>query len=392
MTESSPGKAKRPRPLVLDVHVPAESRSYPVLIGRGAASRLGTELQQRLGAPGATVALVSDQMVFAHHGAAIQHNLEAAGFTVLPIVVPAGEAYKTMPTLLTALDAMIGGGMGRRDAVVALGGGVIGDLSGMAAALFMRGIPVVQCPTTLLAQVDASVGGKVAVDLPAGKNMVGAFHFPLFVLVDPELLATLADREFVQGLAEMVKHALLFSPDHLTDLLAAADAIHARNFDVIAPLVATSVGLKAACVGRDPWEQGEAGKGRVLLNLGHTVGHAIEAASNYTVPHGEAVALGLRAAARISERKAVAEAGLEQLVTAALTRLRLPTDLDEWLTGERGAAVEKAILLDKKRAAGTASYVALARVGEPFVLTLPLREIMGLLRQRPSGPAPVADS
>jgi 3-dehydroquinate synthase len=384
MTESSPGKAKRSRPLVLDVHVPAESRSYPVLIGRGASQRLGAELQQRLGTPGATVALISDTTVFTHHGAAAQQNLEAAGFTVLPIVVPAGEAHKTMPTLLGALEAMILGGMGRRDAVVALGGGVVGDLSGFAAALFMRGVPVVQCPTTLLAQVDASVGGKVAVDLPAGKNMVGAFHFPLFVLIDPELLGTLADRELSQGLAEMLKHALLFSPAHLADLLDAADAIYARNFDIIAPLTATSVGLKAACVGRDPWEQGEAGKGRVLLNLGHTVGHAIETASEYALPHGEAVALGLRAAARISERKGVAEPGLEQLVADALARLRLPADLDDWLSGDRGAAVERAILLDKKRAASTVSYVALARVGEPFVLTLPLREIMDLLRPRPS--------
>jgi 3-dehydroquinate synthetase len=181
----------------------------------------------------------------------------------------------------------------------------------------------------------------------------------------------------------MLKHALLFSAAHLTDLLAAADAIYARNFDVIGPLVATTVGLKAACVGRDPWEHGEAGKGRVLLNLGHTVGHAIEAASNYSLSHGEAVALGLRAASRISERKGVAEPGLEQIVTDALTRLRLPTDLDEWLTGDRGSAVEKAILVDKKRAAGTVSYVALTRVGEPFVLTLPARDIMDLLRTRP---------
>lgn len=384
MTESSSGKPKRPRPLVLDVHVPAESRSYPVLIGRGAAQRLGAELHQRLGVQGATVALISDTTVFPLHGAAIQHNLEASGFTVLPIVVPAGEVNKSMPTLLGALEAMILGGMGRRDAVVALGGGVIGDLSGLTAALFMRGVPVVQCPTTLLAQVDASVGGKVAVDLPAGKNMVGAFHFPLFVLIDPELLATLPLPTLAQGLAEMLKHALLFSPAHLTDLLTHADALYARNFDVIGPLVATSVGLKAACVGRDPWEQGEAGKGRVLLNLGHTVGHAIEVASNYAMSHGEAVAIGLRAAARISERRGVAEPGLEQLVTDALTRLRLPTDLDDWLTGDRGSAVEKAILVDKKRAAGTVSYVALTRVGDPFVLTLPARDIMDLLRPRPS--------
>lgn len=385
MTEpGSTAKSKRPRPLVLDVHVPAESRSYPVLIGRGAVTRLGTELQQRLGRTG-IVALVSDTTVAPLHGATVQANLEAAGFTVMPIVIPAGEAHKSTGTLLEVLGAMIVSGMGRRDAVVALGGGVVGDLSGFAAALFMRGVPVIQVPTTLLAQVDASVGGKVAVDVPAGKNMVGAFHFPLFVLIDPEVLGTLDDRVLAQGLAEMLKHALLFAPDHLTALMDAADAIYARNFDVLTPLVATSVGLKAACVGRDPWETGEAGKGRVLLNLGHTIGHAIEAASAYEVPHGEAVALGLRAAARISEVKGLAEPGLEALVVDALTRLRLPTGLDEWLEGERGAAVERALVTDKKRAAGSVSYVGLVRVGEPSVLTLALRDLIGLLRQRGAG-------
>jgi len=381
MTDPSPGKSKRPRPLVVDVHVPAESHSYPVLIGRGTVARLGSELLQRLGHTG-IVALVSDTTVAPLHASGVQANLEAQGFTVVPIVVPAGEAHKTTGTLLDVIGAMIMSGMGRRDAVVALGGGVIGDLSGLAAALFMRGVPVIQVPTTLLAQVDASVGGKVAVDVPAGKNMVGAFHFPLFVVIDPELLATLGDRELTQGLAEMLKHALLFSADHLAALLAAAPAIHARNFDVITPLVATSVGLKAACVGRDPWETGEAGKGRVLLNLGHTLGHAIETASGFEVAHGEAVALGLVAAARISELKGLAEPGLEALVVDALTRLRLPTGLDEWLVGERGAAVERALLIDKKRAAGSVSYVGLAGVGEPSVLSLALRDLMGLLRQR----------
>ncbi len=381
MTEPSPGKSKRPRPLVVDVHVPAESHSYPVLIGRGLISRLGTELQQRLGHSG-TVALVSDATVAPLHASTVQANLAAQGFTVVPIIIPAGEAHKTTGTLLEVVGAMIASGMGRRDVVVALGGGVVGDLAGLAAALFMRGVPVVQCPTTLLAQVDASVGGKVAVDAPAGKNMIGAFHFPLFVVIDPDLLATLGERELTQGLAEMLKHALLFSADHLAALLAAAPAIHARNFDVITPLVATSVGLKAACVGRDPWETGEAGKGRVLLNLGHTVGHAIEAASGFQVAHGEAVALGLRAAARISELKGLAQPGLEALVVDALTRLRLPTGLDEWLVGDRGVAVERALLIDKKRAAGSVSYVALVGVGEPSVLSLALRDLIGLLRQR----------
>jgi len=382
----SSSQRKRPRPLVLDVHVPAESRSYPVLIGRGMMSRIGTELRQRLGGAN-SVALITDANVARLHGAAARASLEAHGFQVVPIVIQAGEAQKNMPTLLSVLEQMIAGGLGRRDAVVALGGGVIGDLSGFAAALFMRGIPIVQVPTSLLAQVDASVGGKVAVDLPGAKNMVGVFHFPLFVAIDPEVLSSLPDREMAQGLAEMLKHALLFSSDHLEQLLTRADAIYARDVDVITPLVATSVGLKAACIGRDPWEQGEAGKGRVLLNLGHTMAHAIEAASNYQVPHGDAVALGLRAAARVSELKGVAEPGLEPLVTGALARLRLPQDLDAWLVGERGVAVERALAVDKKRVGGTVSYVALARVGEPLVLPLTPREILGLLRQRAQPPA-----
>lgn len=382
----SNSQRKRPRPLVLDVHVPAESRSYPVLIGRGMLARIGNELKHRLGGA-SSVALIADANVARLHGAAARASLEAQGFNVVPITVPAGEVHKNMPTLLEVLEQMIRGGLGRRDAVVALGGGVIGDLSGLAAALFMRGVPVVQVPTSLLAQVDASVGGKVAIDLPAGKNVVGVFHFPLFVAIDPEVLSSLPDRELAQGLAEMLKHALLFSGDHLEDLLRNAEAIYARDVDVITPMVATSVGLKAACVGRDPWEQGEAGKGRVLLNLGHTVGHAIESSSNYEVPHGEAVALGLRAAARISELKGLAEAGLEQLVTDALQRLRLPTDLDAWLSGERGTAVERALTIDKKRAGGTVSYVALTRVGEPFVISLTPKEILGLLRQRAQLPA-----
>jgi 3-dehydroquinate synthase len=388
MPESSGpfSQKKRPRPLVLDVHVPAESRSYPVLIGRGMLGRVGTELRQRL-AGAAQVALVTDVNVARLHGQAARASLEAGGLQVVPIVVQPGEAQKSVPTLISVVEQMLAGGLGRRDAVLALGGGVIGDLSGLAAALFMRGIPFVQVPTSLLAQVDASVGGKVAVDLPSGKNLLGAFHFPLFVAIDPELLTTLPDRELSQGLAEMLKHALLFSPDHLEQLLVKADAFYSRDVDTITPLVATSVGLKAACVGRDPWEQGEAGKGRVVLNLGHTIGHAIEAAADYEVQHGEAVALGLRAAARVSELKGVAEAGLEDTVAAALERLRLPKDLDAWLVGERGAAVERALATDKKRAGGTVSYVALARVGEPVVLTLPPREIMSLLKQRAQMPA-----
>ncbi|MEZ4448646.1 MAG: 3-dehydroquinate synthase [Nannocystaceae bacterium] len=351
-----------------------------MLVGRGVIERLADELRQASGAA-AQVALVSDDVVFPLHGAAVLQTLAAQGIDAVPIVVPAGEASKNVAVLLDVVDKMLKAGLGRRDAVIALGGGVVGDLAGLAASLYMRGIPVIQCPTSLLAQVDASVGGKVAVDLPAGKNLLGTFHFPLCVLIDPEFLVTLPDRELASGMAEMLKHGALFSAEHFHQLVDAADAFFARDFEVMGRLIAASVSLKAACVGRDPWEQSDAGKGRVLLNFGHTLGHAIESASGYDLAHGEAVALGMRAAARVAVARGLATPDLEDLLVSALTRLRLPTDLDVWLVGERGAAVEKALWSDKKRARDQLSYVVVGRLGEPSVLSLGARELLGLCRR-----------
>ena len=376
----TPPARKRPRPIALDVRVPAQPLDYPVLLGRGVLERLGEEVRQRH-AGAAAVALISDSNVAPLHAPAARAALERQDLHVTQITVPAGEASKTPAQLLDLVEQLLRAGLGRRDVVVALGGGVIGDLAGLAAALFMRGIPLVHCPTSLLAQVDASVGGKVAVDLPAGKNLLGVFHFPSVVLVDPELLATLPERELIGGLAEMVKHGALFSPEHFRDLEAAADAIRARDFDVLTRLIATSVGLKAACIARDPWEQGEAGKGRVLLNFGHTFGHALEAASGYQLSHGEAVALGMRASARVAIARGLAAPELEATITAALARLGLPTDLDPWLAGERGDAVERILARDKKRSAGQVSFVVLARLGEPSVISLHFRELIALARQ-----------
>ena len=377
--ERRSSRSRKRKFLALDVRVPVEDHSYPIIIGPGSLDRLGSELQQRLSSA-RTVAVITDENVDGLYGERARKRLEEAGFSIVWIVIPAGEASKSPEVLFDVLDRMVKGGLGRRDGVVALGGGVVGDLSGLAASLFMRGVPLVQCPTTLLAQVDASVGGKVAIDLPAGKNLVGAFHFPLAVLVDPGVLTTLDDRELACGLAEMLKHGALFSVDHFNQLVDAADAIYNRDLEVLTPLLATSVGLKGACVGRDPWEAGEAGKGRVLLNLGHTVGHALEIASGFELAHGEGVAIGLRAAARISEACGVADPGLEERVSAALRTLRLPHQLDEWLTGERGVALERAMTADKKRSAGQISYVALVRPGEPRVLSLSPREILSRLR------------
>jgi 3-dehydroquinate synthase len=396
-TMSQSGTERR-KPIALHVSVPTEDASYPVLIGPGLLSKLGYELR-RSHPHARRVALVTDNNVMGLYGELARASLAAEDLEVHSFTIPAGEASKNAAQLLTLIEGMVAAQLGRRDVVVALGGGMIGDLAGLAAALFMRGVALMQCPTSLLAQVDASVGGKVGIDLPVGKNLIGAFHFPTVVLIDPEVIQTLPDRELGCGLAEMLKHGALFSREHFQQVVATADDMYARNTDVLARMVAASVGLKAACVSRDPREQGEAGKGRVALNLGHTVGHALEQMSNYELRHGEAVALGLLAAARLSDRRELARSdegeALEQQMRAALTALRLPTNLDDYLTDDRVGALEFALGNDKKRGlasktspAGrntTLAYIALTRIGDPVVLSLGAQEIVALLRDPKPG-------
>ncbi|MEE9382746.1 MAG: 3-dehydroquinate synthase [Nannocystaceae bacterium] len=370
---------RRPQPVAISVTVPEEDMSYPVLLGPGMMERLGLEVRKRH--PNATrVALVSDDNVMSLHGDAAASSLRVEGYEVHVHVVPAGEETKNPAQMLGLVQAFVEDRLSRRDVVVALGGGMVGDLSGLAAALFMRGIAVVQCPTSLLAQVDASVGGKVAVDLPAGKNLLGTFNFPSFVLIDPLVLRTLPDRELACGLAEMLKHGALFSEEHFDSVVGSAEKVFARDPPTLVTLVATSVALKAHCVSRDPREQTPGGRGRAVLNLGHTLGHALELVSEFGLQHGEAVALGLRAAARISERRAVCGPGLEARMVRALRELRLPTDLDYWLAQDRVAGVERALAHDKKRASHRVHYIALARVGQSATLSLTPAEIVGLLR------------
>jgi len=364
------------------VAVPAPARDYRVVVAPGVLAELATAV--RVAAPaGRTVAIVSDTHVWTHHGARAQALLEADGLAVVRHVVAPGEASKSADELVATVDALLAAGLTRSDAVVALGGGVVGDLAGLAAHLCLRGVPIVQCPTSLLAQVDASVGGKVAIDRPLGKNLLGAFHFPAAVLVDPQLLASLPAREIACGAAEMIKHGLLFSADHLAALERDADALHARDPVVLAELVAASVALKAACVAPDPFETVpfETGTGgRALLNLGHTLGHAIEHASGLAVLHGEAVALGLVAAARISARRGLADAALEGRVARVLARHRLPVDLDAWTRGGHDEVLLAALARDKKRGGDTITYIALHDIARPCLVRLTAAEILAAAR------------
>ncbi len=384
-TSGETGKQRvKKRAIAVSVNVPAEAMSYPVLIGQGLLERLGPEVK-RSSHGVRKVALVSDENVMPLYGAQAITSLEAQSIEVSVFTVPAGESSKTPERAVELVASFVESGLGRHDVVVALGGGVVGDLAGFAAATFMRGIAFVQCPTTLLAQVDASVGGKVAVDLPGGKNLMGAFHFPTAVIVDPEVLTTLATRELSCGMAEMLKHGALFSREHFEAVQASASGILDDAEQISSSLVGASVALKAACVSRDPHELGEAGKGRVVLNLGHTVGHALELLSGYEIAHGEAVGLGLRGAARLSERRGLCEQGFETMMTTALDTLRLPIDLDNWLERYDDRAMIRAIHADKKRSKDAVSYVALEGLGRPSVLALKPAEIVGILREGPSG-------
>jgi len=365
-----------PRPVALEVAVPSADLSYPVKVGAGLLDHVGPTLQ-RVCPKARRVALISDENVLPLYGARVRASLEGAGLEVASHVIPPGESSKTPARMLSLVSALVADGLGRSDAVLALGGGVVGDLAGLVAALFMRGIDVVQCPTSLLAQVDASVGGKVAVDLPEGKNLLGAFAFPRAVVIDPAVLQTLPDDELGCGLAEMLKHGALFDVQHFEALRDRADAFYRRDPAVLATEVATSVALKAACVIRDPLERSDAGKGRVALNLGHTLGHALEVTQGYALKHGQAVALGLIAAARVSERLGLTTIDLEAQIRTALDALRLPTDLDAHLAPERRPALIAAMARDKKRKPERKiTYIGLAGLGEPRVLSLTPEAIM----------------
>jgi 3-dehydroquinate synthase len=314
------------------------------------------------------------------HGEAAAAALVARGWSVTTHVVPAGEASKSWAELERGLARARAAGLERGDLVVALGGGVVGDLAGLVAALHLRGVAFVQCPTSLLAQVDASIGGKVAIDVPDGKNLLGTFHFPHAVLIDPHSLRTLPSRQLSAGLAEMLKHGALFDAAHFAELESSAAAVRAHDAQLTARLVRRSVALKAACVAADPFEV--APQGRNLLNLGHTLGHALETCSGFDLLHGEAVGLGLRAAARLSAALGLAAPTVEAAIVRALAAAGLPTDLDARLERHAAGELTGAMGRDKKRAGGTVTYIALEALGRPTTRALEPQRILDLLRPR----------
>lgn len=323
--------------------------AYPVLIEPGALRRLGEVVAERV--PGRRIALVTDEHVAPRLGAWGCPDLGERRF-----VLPPGESTKSRERWGILTDALIDTGFGRDSAIVAVGGGVVGDLAGFVAATYLRGIPFIQVPTTLLAMLDASVGGKVGVDTPRGKNLVGAFHPPEAVVADPRVLADLPEREYRMGLAEAVKHGVIADAEYFGWMEREAPRLLERRPATLAHLVRRSVEIKAEVVSDDERESGR----RAVLNAGHTVAHALEQVSGYALPHGEAVGLGLLVEARIAEALGWCRPGVAERLRALLTVLGLPVRLDPAWRPDR---VVEAMALDKKNRGGSVRIAPVADLG-----------------------------
>jgi 3-dehydroquinate synthase len=339
--------------MIVDVNL--GSRSYRVVVASGELQSVGQRLRDlRLGA---RAALVSDAAVMRLYGKTVVSSLEASGFGITTIEVPEGEAAKTLAVAQHCWDRLLTAGLDRTSTVLALGGGAVGDVAGFAAATYMRGINFVQLPTTVLAQVDASIGGKTAIDHPLGKNMIGAFHQPRLVIVDPAVARTLPEREYRSGLAEIVKHGIVLDAGYFAELERDLAPLAARDLPVLERTIGGSCRLKASVIERDEREA----ELRHVLNYGHTIGHAIEASTGYAQhTHGEAVSLGIVAEARLARRLGIADDETIARQQRMLETLGLPVrapavDVE---------AVVTAMSRDKKGKDGRIPFVLAPRIGE----------------------------
>lgn len=340
------------------------SHPYEVRIGSGLLFDLGAQLRGLFAAP-RSVMVVSDDTVSALYGPAAERSLRDAGFCPERFVFPHGERSKTLSTYAALQQALLTAGFTRSDLIVALGGGVAGDLAGFAAATYQRGIPYVQVPTTLLSAVDSSVGGKTAVNLPGGKNQVGAFHQPALVLCDPSLLETLPPAEYQNGCAEIIKCALLQSEPLFR---AIAEKPVSRQWESV---IAACVEIKGDFIQSDEFDTGR----RRLLNLGHTVGHAIEAVSGYTVPHGSAVSIGMATATRAACRRGLCAPETLSALEGLLAAYGLPTATDY-----TAQALAAAALADKKRRGDTLPLVLPEAIGRCRLEPVPVSELSDWFR------------
>ncbi len=322
------------------------SRSYDIHIGPGLLEQAGEAI--RPFCPGGLCAVVTDDIVDGLYARALEKSLRETGLRYVKFVFSNGEQGKNGENYLSLLNFLAENRLTRADCVIALGGGVPGDLAGFAAATYLRGVAFVQIPTTLLAAVDSSVGGKTAIDLSAGKNLAGAFYQPSLVLCDTDTLATLPDEQFRSGCAEVIKYAVLFDAELFNDLMASGPAFHREA------VIARCVAYKRDIVAADEFDRGC----RQLLNLGHTVGHAVEKLSGYTVPHGQAVAIGMSVITRAAAANGICSADCARSVDDILIRFGLPIACPH-----DASALAEAMAADKKRRGDTVTLVVPEDVG-----------------------------
>lgn len=358
---------------MIEIPVNLGPRSYPILVGAGGLASVGAELFKRR--VGRKAVIVSDPAIARLHAGPVATSLGQAGFDVSQISVPEGEQAKRLHVASGLWDRLLEISCDRTSTVIALGGGAVGDVAGFVAATYMRGMNFVQVPTTLLAQVDASIGGKTAIDHPRGKNLIGAFHQPRMVVVDPVVLTTLPEREFRSGLAEVIKHGIVLDAEYFEDLEKHVPALLARELATLERVVAGSCRLKARVVERDEQEA----ELRWVLNYGHTIGHALEAATDFgRWAHGEAVSLGIAAEARLAERLGIGSPAVTKRQTSLLAAVGLPVSEAQVAP----AAVIEALSRDKKSRDGRLSFVFAPEIGTFRVVSdVPREAVLEVLKE-----------
>ena len=342
--------------------VATELLPYPITIAEGALETIGDTVHDV--APANRVVVITDRNVAGHYAPIVSASIDRRRdrHDTILLSIPPGEIVKTRETWSALTDQLLEHRLGRDTTIVALGGGVVGDLAGFVAATYMRGIPFVQVPTTLLAMVDASVGGKTGVDTTHGKNLVGAFHQPAAVVMDPTVLRTLHDQDIRAGMAEVIKHGVVADADYFERVGSFGETLSRKpqRWSEFVPIIRRSVEIKADIVARDERENGM----RKVLNFGHTIGHALEALDGYASPHGWAVARGMVVESAIAERIGLAVTGTTRVITDALRRISLPT----LITGETKPQIADRIIelthADKKARGGRVEYALPARIGE----------------------------
>ncbi len=340
------------------------SAEYDILIGKGLLTQVGKEVSERV-VP-CKAAIITDSKVDALFSATVAHSLSDAGFSLCKFVFPHGEGSKNIQTLGEILEFLAENEMTRQDIIIALGGGVVGDISGFAAAIYQRGIGFVQIPTTFLAAVDSSVGGKTAIDLKAGKNMAGAFYQPKLVLCDINALLTLPKEIFADGVAETLKYGVIGN-EKLFDKVESLEFIQDLE-----ETIEICVSMKRDIVMRDEFDNGE----RQLLNLGHTLGHSIEKLSEFTISHGHAVAIGLHLIAKAAEAKGIGEVGLAERIRKALVKNGLPIQTEFSVQ-----QIAQGAYMDKKRRGGAISFVFPEKIGKCRIEKVPIEEVEQLVAE-----------